>query len=218
MPSLAILDSILTLTMPPTTTANTGIDALMHAIETYTTKSFDTRIKPADPSKRPIYQGSTPLTDSLAELAIKYISKYLLRAYINGIDLEARSYMHLAAHIAGIAFANADVHILHALSYPLATLCMKKNIKVPHGLAVGVFGPATLKALSHYLPEKCQTILKLLFNFTPDCSVKPGNAWKVLTTLLKLLKFPNGLTGLGITEDDVDVIAEESLAQKRLLA
>jgi alcohol dehydrogenase class IV len=98
------------------------------------------------PIKRPVYQGSNIATDALAEKAIDLIGKYLVKAYANGRDLEARINMFLAAHIAGIAFANAGVHIPHALSYSIAGLAYeRKKLKVPHGLAVTLPAPATLK-------------------------------------------------------------------------
>jgi hydroxyacid-oxoacid transhydrogenase len=219
VPNLAVLDPLLTIDLPPTVTANTGMDAFMHAVEAYTAKPYNTREKPEDPTKRPVYQGSNIVTDALAEKAIYLIGKYLVKAYANGRDLEARTNMLLAAHIAGIAFANAGVHIPHALSYSIAGLAYeRKKLKVPHGLAVTLPAPATFKVICRYIPEKCTKIAELLKDLIPEGVTKPEDVSTAIIEMMKLLNLPNGLSELGITEEDVNRIAEETLIQKRLLA
>jgi hydroxyacid-oxoacid transhydrogenase len=219
VPNLAVLDPLLTIDLPPTVTANTGMDAFMHAVEAYTAKPYNTREKPEDPTKRPVYQGSNIVTDALAEKAIYLIGKYLVKAYANGRDLEARTNMLLAAHIAGIAFANAGVHIPHALSYSIAGLAYeRKKLKVPHGLAVTLPAPATFKVICRYIPEKCTKIAELLKDLIPEGVTKPEDVSTAIIEMMKLLNLPNGLSELGITEEDVNKIAEETLIQKRLLA
>ena len=171
------------------------------------------------PIKRPVYQGSNIATDALAEKAIYLIGKYLVKAYANGRDLEARTNMLLAAHIAGIAFANAGVHIPHALSYSIAELAYeRKKLKVPHGLAVTLPAPATFKVICRYIPEKCSKIAELLKDLIPEGVTKPEDVSTAIIEMMKLLNLPNGLSELGITEEDVNRIAEETLIQKRLLA
>jgi hydroxyacid-oxoacid transhydrogenase len=219
VPTLAVLDPALTVDLPPTVTANTGMDALMHAIEAYTARPFYTRIRPEDPSKRPVYQGSNPVTDMLAEKAIELIGRYLPRAYANGYDLEARSYMLLASHLAGMAFANAGTHISHAIAYPLVGLVYeRKGIKLPHGLAVSITGPGLLKALASYIPERCLRIAELLRDYVPEGRLTPESASKALANLMKILNMPNGLSELGVTEADIERLVEGSLMQQRLLA
>ncbi|MEM4488985.1 MAG: hydroxyacid-oxoacid transhydrogenase [Desulfurococcaceae archaeon] len=218
-PSLAILDPLLTVTMPPKVTADTGMDALMHAVEAFTAKPYNTREEPPDPSKRPPYQGSSIITDIFAEKAIHLIGKYLPKAFSNGLDLEARTYMLLASHIAGIAFSNAGTHISHALAYPIAgILYEEKGVKVPHGLAVSITGPALLKVIAPYIPEKCLRIAELLKDYLPEGSVSPEKASFALANLMKVLEMPRGLIELGIEEKDVDKLVEGALIQKRLLA
>jgi len=218
-PSLAVLDPLLTVTMPPKVTAHTGMDAFMHAVEAYTAKPYNTREKPEDPSKRPVYQGSNVITDTLAEKAIYLIGKYLLRAYANGLDLGARSYMLIASHLAGMAFGNAGTHVPHALAYPIAgILHERKGIKIPHGLAVAITAPAFLKVIAPYTPEKCVKIAELLKEYLHDTVIKPESASTAVVNIMKALDFPNGLSELGIKEEEVNRIAEEALIQKRLLA
>lgn len=112
MPNLAIIDPQFTLTAPKKITAATGLDALTHAIEAYTSKKI---------------QG---LSDIFAMAAVKRIFTYLPLAYEDGEDVEAREQMSLAALEAGIAFNNSSVTIVHGMSRPIGAM-----FHVPHGLS-----------------------------------------------------------------------------------
>ncbi|MEM3400864.1 MAG: hydroxyacid-oxoacid transhydrogenase [Nitrososphaerota archaeon] len=212
IPKIAILDPLLTMSMPPKLTASTGIDALMHAIEAYLAKPYTTRERPQSPSTRPVYQGSMPITDFLAEKAILLIGEYLPKAYANGLDIEARSNMHLAAFIAGVAFGNAGVHLAHALALSLSTIVMDKGVKLPHGVAAGVFGPGMLKVLEPFYPERCSIIANYLSGGANPC------AHKAMSEFIKTLGLPSGLHELGITERDIDTLVDAALMNKRLLS
>ncbi len=112
MPALAIIDPQFTMTAPPKITAATGLDALCHAVEAYTSKKAQT------------------LSDTFALSAVKRIFKYLPAAYQNGSDEEARVQMSVAALEAGIAFNNASVTLIHGMSRPIGAL-----FHVAHGLS-----------------------------------------------------------------------------------
>lgn len=112
MPNLAIVDPVFTMTAPPIVTAATGIDALTHAIESYTSRK------------------SQPMSDSFAISAVKRIFKYLKTAYTQGNNKEARTEMSIASLEAGIAFNNSSVTIVHGMSRPIGAL-----FHVPHGLS-----------------------------------------------------------------------------------
>lgn len=112
IPSIAILDPAYTKASPENVTAATGLDALTHAVEAYTSNK------------------AQPLTDAVALSAVKRIFKYLPRAYSNGNDTEARSQMSVAALEAGIAINNASVTVVHGMSRPIGAL-----FHVPHGLS-----------------------------------------------------------------------------------
>lgn len=112
IPTLAIIDPFLATTAPQKLTAATGIDALTHSIEAYTSKR------------------ANPLSDTFAISAIKRIFNSLRKAYDNGDDVEARSEMALGSLEAGIAFNNSSVTIIHGMSRPIGAL-----FNVPHGLS-----------------------------------------------------------------------------------
>ena len=116
-PSLAVVDPLLTTSCPPGVTAATGLDALLHALEAYTTLPFDRR--PAlPPAERPPYQGANPFSDPLCERVFGLVAEHLRTAVHDGSNVEARTAMSLAATTAGVAFSMVGVHVPHALAYP----------------------------------------------------------------------------------------------------
>jgi len=216
-PSLALLDPELTMTVPPKVTADTGMDALTHAVEAYIAKPYWAREKPEDPSKRPVYVGSYPVTESLAEKAIELIGKYLRRAvYWGRTDLEARSGMLLASYLAGLAFGNSGVGLAHAASYPLGG-----RFKVTHGEAVGILLPAVLEFNAPANYQKAKRVGELLSGTEcPEKNPEKCAEWSanVIRELQKDVKFTAGLEVVGVTEEDIIEMAEETMKQKRLLA
>src|SRR5438445_174308 len=98
-----------------------GCDILTHAIESYTTRPYNARAK-HHPPDRPAYIGANPASDIWCEKAIEYVGRYLRRAVLSPLDLDARVNLALAANYAGVGFGNAGVHIPHALAYPIAGL------------------------------------------------------------------------------------------------
>src|SRR3712207_728639 len=113
LPDWVILDPELTLGLPPPVTAATGIDAMVHAIEAYTSK-----------------HKKNPISDQLARQALALLSANIREVCTNGANLEARGNMLLGSMLAGMAFANAPVAAVHALAYPIGAI-----FHVPHGLA-----------------------------------------------------------------------------------
>lgn len=118
LPNLAIIDSQLTLSLPPKLTAYTGIDALCHAMGSYITKN------------------ANPLTEAIAIESIYLVSKYLRRAVMDGQDKEARYAMSVAASIGMIARVNSGGGAVHGMAYPLAT-----NYHISHGLSIALMMP-----------------------------------------------------------------------------
>ena len=112
MPDMAVIDARFTMTAPPKITAATGLDALCHGIEAYTSRK------------------AQPMSDTFALSAVKRIFRYLPKAYRDGKDQEAREQMALAALEAGIAFNNSSVTVIHGMSRPIGAL-----FHVAHGLS-----------------------------------------------------------------------------------
>ncbi|MGB6050057.1 MAG: iron-containing alcohol dehydrogenase [Rhodococcus sp. (in: high G+C Gram-positive bacteria)] len=122
LPIASIVDSELTMSMPPRLTADTGVDALTHAIEAYVSAK------------------ANPISDGLALSAMKTIGKYLLRAYRDGSDREARDAMMTASTQAGMAFSNASVCLVHGMSRPIGA-----HFHVAHGLSNAMLLPAVTR-------------------------------------------------------------------------
>lgn len=135
LPDLVILDPKLVISMPPRLTADTGLDALTHAIEAY------------------VSTWKNDFSDALAEKATELIFKYLPRAYKNGNDLEAREKMHYAADMAGMAFSNSQIGIAHALGHALGAI-----FHIPHGRSVGLFLPYSIQYNWNYASDKYEKL------------------------------------------------------------
>src|SRR5262249_35483551 len=112
-PAVALVDPLMTKSCPAKVTADSGIDALTHAIEAYT--AVDNEVFPLPEGERSVYQGRHPMGDMLAEKAIAIIGTHLRRAVFKGDDLEARAGMALGATLAGMAFSNVGVALVHAM-------------------------------------------------------------------------------------------------------
>lgn len=131
----AIVDPELTLSLPKRETANTGLDALSHACEAMTTIKW------------------SPHSDVYGEAAIRRISKYLVKAYNEPENLEARTEMMLAANFAGIAFNDPITHMGHAAADALSC-----HFHTPHGYNCGICLPSTMKLVAPAMPEKMRVI------------------------------------------------------------
>ena len=123
IPKFAVLDPVLTVGLPPHTTAATGMDALAHAVEAYTNRTYNTQLE-----------------DRLAREAVRLIHDNILTAYEDGSDLEARQNMQRAAFFAGRAFTRGCVGYVHAIGHTLGGL-----YGVPHGLAMAVLLPRVMR-------------------------------------------------------------------------
>jgi alcohol dehydrogenase class IV len=192
-----ILDPALTLGLPAPVTAATGIDAMVHAIEAFTSK----RLK-------------NPISDMLALKALALISSSIERAVENGADLNARSDMLLGAMFAGQAFANAPVGAVHALAYPLGGV-----YHIPHGLSNSLVLPHVLRFNAPEAEHLYAQLMPAILSASSE-TVK-GNASEQLanyfSSLAKRLGLETTLREFGIAETALAGLAEQSMLQERLL-
>jgi hydroxyacid-oxoacid transhydrogenase len=225
-PSLGIVDPENTLTQPRVAAASTGFDVLVHALESYTNLPFDRREAPADPSLRPAYQGSNPISDVWSTRAIEMVSRNIVRAVEHPEDAEARSQMILASTFAGIGFGNAGLHLPHGMSYAVSGMVRgyvaegypPERALIPHGMSVVLNAPAALRFTGPARPERHLEAARLMGADTRGAG--PENAGDILARavidLMKKTRMPNGLAAVGYTEADIDRLVEGTLPQHRV--
>jgi alcohol dehydrogenase class IV len=211
-PRFAVVDPLLTVSCPPKVTADSGIDALTHAIEAYT--AVDNEAFPLPEGERTIYQGRHPLGDLLAERAIELIGANLRRAVADGGDLAAREAMALGATLAGLAFSNVGVAVVHALEYPVggATHCS-------HGAGNGLLLPYVMR---FNLPARIARFGRIAQLLGKEITgLDEQSAAEQAVTAVEQLKtdigIPQRLRDLGVTPDQLPLFAEKAFAVKRIL-
>lgn len=222
-PSQAIVDPELTRTAPAAVIASAGLDVVCHAAESYLSRPFDTRPKPATPDERPPYQGSNPVADVWSAQAIRFGGKFLRRAVADADDLEARGLMMLAATMAGVGFGSAGVHIPHSCAYPIAGLKHDYQAEgypsafVPHGFSVIVTAPAAFRFTFDALPERHLRVAEWLIGGELE-NPGPDSLPNALIDLMRDVGAPSGLSALGYVEEDLPKLVAGALKQQRLLA
>jgi alcohol dehydrogenase class IV len=224
-PALAIIDPLTTLSLPSQVTAASGMDVLSHALESYTSISFDAKPRPEDPMKRPAFCGSNPISDVWCEMALGLVGRYLRGAVMNGRDLEARHHMMLASTYAGTGFGNAGTHLPHANAYPVAGAVKDYHAEgypempmVPHGQAVASTAAAVFRWTYPSNPTRHLRAAELLsgqtFTKTDGADALPH----VLTELMADIDMPSGLRSFGYEEGDVETLVNGTMQQTRQLA
>jgi alcohol dehydrogenase class IV len=211
-PRLAIVDPLLTLSCPAKVTADSGIDALTHAIEAYT--AVDNSQFPLAYGEKTVYQGRHPLADALAEKAIRLIGKNLERAVAVPTDERAREAMALGATLAGLAFSNVGVALVHALEYPLGGLT-----HCSHGAGNGLFLPYVMRFnLREREAELAQVAEFLGVDTSGQSDAQAAHAAiERVEQLKRAIGIPARLSELNVTAAQLPVLAEKTLAIKRIL-
>jgi alcohol dehydrogenase class IV len=193
---LAVLDAELTLGLPPLVTAATGIDAMVHAIEAFTSK-----------------HKKNPMSDMLARQALSLLSKNLVTACENGANLQARQAMLLGAYFAGQAFSNAPVAAVHALAYPIGGI-----FHVPHGLSNSLVLPHVLR---FNMPEAVDHYAEMAGIIAPHVDGSQEARAEALIAAMQQIARVTGiettLQQVGISEADLDRLADDAMKQTRLL-
>lgn len=195
-PDAAVLDSTLTLGLPPHITAATGIDAMVHAIEAYTSR-----------------HKKNPLSDALALQALKALHDNIRVVLADGRDAVAREAMLMGSLFAGMAFANAPVAAVHALAYPLGG-----RYHLPHGLTNAlVLAPV----LAFNRPAAARLYAELERHLDPAASRDDDSASLAfierMTALVADMPFDRTLRGNGVREADLELLARDAMAVQRLL-
>jgi alcohol dehydrogenase class IV len=192
---VAIIDPLLTLSMPPKVTASTGLDALTHAIESL--MSIDLN----------------PFCEQLAIKAVRLIFQSLPKAYNNGNDRTARNDMSLASMLAGMSLAISGVCAGHAAAYTF-------TVTVPHGVGCALTLPYVMELNAASCLPKLVAISKAAQEYeTGESNEKNAyNAVQAVRNLMKKVDIPLSLKQIGIKKTDIDSMAENMLTIKRLLA
>ena len=211
-PALAVVDPMLTLTCPPKATADSGIDALTHAIEAFTAVSYDELDIPAE---EPFpYDGKQPIGDCLAERAIELIGQHLVTAVTEPSNLAAREGMALAATLAGLAFSNNAVAVVHALEYPLGG-----TLHCSHGAGNGLLLPYVMRFnLPSRIPES-KRIAQLLGEDLAGLTDLDAAERSIVAVekLRAAIGIPQRIRELGATREQLPNFAKKSYAIKRLM-
>lgn len=195
IPSFAILDPELIMSLSPIVAASTGIDALVHAIESY------------------ISLNSNVFTDTMSERAMELIGKYIRRFVANRKDEEAASAMLIASNFAGIAFTRALLGNVHAMAHPLGGY-----FNVPHGIANAILLPAVIEynALAdNGKYEKIYNYIKLGKGQT--CDFTPDMLTEEIKSLISSLGIPQNLSEVGVTEDKIREMATDAMKSGNIL-
>ena len=180
IPKYAVLDPELTVGLPPHTTATTGMDALAHAVEAYTNKTYNTKLE-----------------NKLARDAVKLIHDNILKAFENGSDLEARQNMQRGAFYAGRAFTRGCVGYVHAIGHTLGSL-----YGVAHGLAIAVLLP-------HVMKEFGASAHKRLAELADVCGIGGRNEAEKANAFIRWIEETNKKMGLPdkfdvVRDEDID--------------
>lgn len=211
-PVAAIVDSMLTVSCPPRVTADSGIDALTHAIEGFT--AVDNATYPLPPGETSVYQGKNPFADMCAEKAIMLVGKFLRRAVRDGNDLEARDAMALAGTLGGLAFSNAGVALVHAMEYPVGAA-----VHCSHGAGNGLLLPFVMRYNRPMRVDAFAQVAGLLGEDVGGLSVEAAadRAIDAVERLKKDIGIPERLRDIGVTREMLPTFAEKSFSFKRLM-
>lgn len=196
-PSVAILDPALTLGLNPNVTASTGMDALIHAVEAFTSKN------------------SYWITDMMAREAIRHIVRNIRTAFANGSDIDARAHMLNGSLLAGMAFANAGVTAVHAFAYPIGA-----EFHIPHGVANSIMLAPVMAFNMLGDIDKFAELAELLGENTEGMSQreKAITAVASMKTLSEDLQIPENLSQFGVKDSDIPMLADGVMKVTRLLA
>jgi alcohol dehydrogenase class IV len=193
LPDAAVLDPLLTLGLPPAVTAATGVDAMVHAIEAYTSASAN----------------NNPVSRALAREALALLGANIETAVHHGADTAARGAMLLGSMLAGQAFANSPVAAVHALAYPLGGI-----FHIPHGLSNALVLPEVLRFNAQAAGAAYAELSAIIFAGRADAALPLADGFAQLGARLGL---PPRLRDVGVPREAIPRLAEDAMKQTRLL-
>lgn len=196
LPKLVFIDPSLTLSLPKPLTAATGMDAFTHSLESY------------------ISNKANFLSDTFALDSIRLISESILESYNNGSSIEAREKMLIGSMYGGMALTSAGTAAVHALAYPLGG-----KFKIAHGVANAMLLPHVMEFNKDAITKKLENISKIM-GIHSEGDSEEAAAEKVITQITEWTKemdIPQDLTEFGVTENDVQNLAESAAKVTRLL-
>jgi alcohol dehydrogenase len=204
-PRLALLDPVLTLSCPPRVSAESGMDALVHAVEALSV--IEARALDVPEGARQQFSGRFEATDALAERAVSLCGRHLRDAVYQPKNMAAREGMLLAALLAGMAFSSAGLGAAHALQYPVGALT-----HTPHGLGTGLLLPYVVAYLLPANPRGFAAIARMLGE-----EEKPERCVDAIQKLKSDIGIPMRLRDLGVREEQLRPMAEQGIGYQRLL-
>ncbi len=226
-PTLGIIDPAALTTLPNMVVAANAFDVFSHAIESLTARPYTERPAPDRPELRPMLQGANPYSDIACSEAIRLIGANIERAMKEPDDVSAREPLMFAGMLAGIGFGNSGCHVPHAMSYAVAGLVRDyhpegwpdDHAMVPHGISVIVNAPAVFRLIG---PSAAGRHLRAAEAMGADIrNIPDERAGEVLADqviqLMRATGMPNGLSGVGYSDADIEALTDRTLPQKRLL-
>ncbi|NNF45307.1 MAG: iron-containing alcohol dehydrogenase, partial [Desulfofustis sp.] len=223
-PSMGIIDPEALITLPTPVVAANGMDVFSHAVESYTARPFTQRPAPEDPVNRPVIQGANPFSDLNCLEAIRLIGENLVKAIADPDDFDAREKLSFAGLLAGIGFGTAGCNLPHGMSYAVSGLVRDFRARgwpqikplVPHGFAVIVNSPSVFRFMGPTCPAR-HLKAAMALGLVDDGRV-PGEILAAgLIDIMNTIGVPNGLTGLGYNENDLDALTEKGWKQRRVV-
>jgi hydroxyacid-oxoacid transhydrogenase len=227
IPTVALVDPLVTRTLPRTIIASSGFDAMSHALESLTARAHVRRAKSGTGPARPMNQGANLWSDMGAREALRLIGRYLVRAVTDAGDDEAHANMMYAGLLAGMTFSNAGCHLPHGMSYAVSGLVRDFHAPdypgdepmVPHGMSVMLNAPSVYRFTAPACPERHLEGAECLGADTRDAA--PQDAGEALARhligMMRATDFPGGLTYVGYGESDLDALTEGAFPQRRVI-
>lgn len=208
IPEVAICDPEATVSCPPSVTAVAGVDALVHAVESYCTPP---NVNAWSDYPGDVYRGRELLTRHYALIALERIARSLARAFQDGSDVDAREDMLFGSLCAGLAFAHSGCGSAHALQYPVGYAT-----HTPHGLGVALLLPYTLEISRPEVDVSLVDVARALGVYE-GAKDPAGSAIDEISRLIRSVGIPLSLEQLGVGAEELDALAQTGIGITRLV-